>query len=163
MKKKWNVRKDEEGVSPVIATILMVAITVVLAAVLYVMVMGIEPPDPSSTPMGLSKQYKDSTSISLLVASAPSTATVGATDIQINHNGVPTAITNATVYDGSANLAAWLDPGSGWNYTNGYDENSLKYVAGMSLIIRTDSLSNGDIITLSSTMNNFGTTTYKVT
>ena len=36
-KKKWT----EEGVSPVIATILMVAITVVLAAVLYVMVMGI--------------------------------------------------------------------------------------------------------------------------
>lgn len=32
------VRKDEDAVSPVIATILMVAITVVLAAVLYVMV-----------------------------------------------------------------------------------------------------------------------------
>jgi len=37
MKKSW---KDRKGVSPVIATILMVAITVVLAAVLYVMVMG---------------------------------------------------------------------------------------------------------------------------
>lgn len=36
MKRIWR----EEGVSPVIATILMVAITVVLAAVLYVMVMG---------------------------------------------------------------------------------------------------------------------------
>jgi flagellin-like protein len=34
--KKWN----KKGVSPVIATILMVAITVVLAAVLYVMVIG---------------------------------------------------------------------------------------------------------------------------
>jgi len=33
-------RKDERGVSPVIATILMVAITVVLAAVLYMMVVG---------------------------------------------------------------------------------------------------------------------------
>ncbi|HIH02144.1 TPA: type IV pilin [Thermoplasmata archaeon] len=40
MKKIWAVRKDAEGVSPVIATILMVAITVVLAAVLYVMVLG---------------------------------------------------------------------------------------------------------------------------
>jgi len=38
MKKSWKIRKDLEGVSPVIATILMVAITVVLAAVLYVMV-----------------------------------------------------------------------------------------------------------------------------
>ncbi len=37
-KRTWNIRKDGKGVSPVIATILMVAITVVLAAVLYVMV-----------------------------------------------------------------------------------------------------------------------------
>src|SRR5947209_19977316 len=35
------IRKDEAAVSPVIATILMVAITVVLAAVLYVMVSGL--------------------------------------------------------------------------------------------------------------------------
>ncbi len=40
MKKMWKMRKDKSAVSPVIATILMVAITVVLAAVLYVMVMG---------------------------------------------------------------------------------------------------------------------------
>ncbi len=40
MKKIWAVRKDSEAASPVIATILMVAITVVLAAVLYVMVLG---------------------------------------------------------------------------------------------------------------------------
>jgi flagellin-like protein len=44
MKKKW---RNKDGVSPVIATILMVAITVVLAAVLYVMVieLGGGPPD----------------------------------------------------------------------------------------------------------------------
>jgi flagellin-like protein len=35
------IRKDDRAVSPVIATILMVAITVVLAAVLYVMVSGL--------------------------------------------------------------------------------------------------------------------------
>lgn len=38
---KTIVRKNDEAVSPVIATILMVAITVVLAAVLYVMVSGL--------------------------------------------------------------------------------------------------------------------------
>jgi flagellin-like protein len=48
MKKMW---KNRSGVSPVIATILMVAITVVLAAVLYVMVMGFGG-NPSSTPTG---------------------------------------------------------------------------------------------------------------
>src|SRR5881409_2007586 len=43
------IRKDEQAVSPVIATILMVAITVVLAAVLYVMVSGLIS-GPGSTP-----------------------------------------------------------------------------------------------------------------
>ena len=41
MKKIWTSRKNEEAVSPVIATILLVAITVVLTAVLYMMVLGI--------------------------------------------------------------------------------------------------------------------------
>ena len=38
--KRVYKKRDEDAVSPVIATILMVAITVVLAAVLYVMVIG---------------------------------------------------------------------------------------------------------------------------
>ena len=38
---KAIIQRDEQAVSPVIATILMVAITVVLAAVLYVMVSGL--------------------------------------------------------------------------------------------------------------------------
>jgi flagellin-like protein len=52
MKRIWSVRKEKEGVSPVIATILMVAITVVLAAVLYVMVIqfgGDRPDFPPTT------------------------------------------------------------------------------------------------------------------
>ncbi len=52
MKRKSFIRKDEEGVSPVIATILMVAITVVLAAVLYIMVIGLTPGTSSQTPTG---------------------------------------------------------------------------------------------------------------
>ena len=51
-------RKDERGVSPVIATILMVAITVVLAAVLYVMgtriIVPPEEPKPIVNLSGLS-------------------------------------------------------------------------------------------------------------
>jgi len=39
-KMSWLVRSESEAVSPVIATILLVAITVVLAATLYVMVFG---------------------------------------------------------------------------------------------------------------------------
>ncbi len=51
MRKIWKQR-NEEGVSPVIATILMVAITVVLAAVLYVMVIGLVDNDGRRTPAG---------------------------------------------------------------------------------------------------------------
>jgi len=50
MKKIWKLRRNAEAVSPVIATILMVAITVVLAAVLYVMVMGFSQGGGANTP-----------------------------------------------------------------------------------------------------------------
>ena len=50
MRKSWTIRKDAKAVSPVIATILMVAITVVLAAVLYVMVTGFLNPGASTKP-----------------------------------------------------------------------------------------------------------------
>ena len=46
--KRRNVLKDDEAVSPVIATILMVAITVVLAATLYMMLPGA---DDAGTPV----------------------------------------------------------------------------------------------------------------
>src|SRR5205823_7040617 len=48
---KCVIRKDERAVSPVIATILMVAITVVLAAVLYVMVSGLITPVGGNKPL----------------------------------------------------------------------------------------------------------------
>jgi len=48
MRTVW--RKDRNAVSPVIATILMVAVTVVLAAVLYVMVVGFEPQQDLNPP-----------------------------------------------------------------------------------------------------------------
>jgi archaeal type IV pilus assembly protein PilA len=53
MKKIW---KNRSGVSPVIATILMVAITVVLAAVLYVMVMGFGTGPSSNPTVSLTKE-----------------------------------------------------------------------------------------------------------
>ena len=53
MKNVPLIRKDESAVSPVIATILMVAITVVLAAVLYVMVSGLLS-GPGNAPQAMS-------------------------------------------------------------------------------------------------------------
>jgi len=82
MKRSW---KDRKGVSPVIATILMVAITVVLAAVLYVMVMGLG--DISTTPYGqITKVEKTGTGGYKLTLSTFSPSTK-LTDIKVNVNG----------------------------------------------------------------------------
>ena len=48
--RRWR-KKGKRGVSPIIATILLVAITVVLAAVLYILISGLTK-GPSNTPIG---------------------------------------------------------------------------------------------------------------
>ena len=50
--RKVYKKREEDAVSPVIATILMVAITVVLAAVLYVMVIGMGGGGTETAPVG---------------------------------------------------------------------------------------------------------------
>jgi len=50
MNRNWR-RKRNRGVSPIIATILLVAITVVLAAVLYILISGLTK-GPGNTPLG---------------------------------------------------------------------------------------------------------------
>jgi flagellin-like protein len=50
--RNWR-RKHQRGVSPIIATILLVAITVVLAAVLYILISGLTK-GPGNTPLGTS-------------------------------------------------------------------------------------------------------------
>ena len=50
MTRRWR-QKGKRGVSPIIATILLVAITVVLAAVLYILISGLTK-GPGSTPLG---------------------------------------------------------------------------------------------------------------
>ena len=48
--RRWR-KRGKRGVSPIIATILLVAITVVLAAVLYILISGLTK-GPGSTPVG---------------------------------------------------------------------------------------------------------------
>ncbi|MEE9236800.1 MAG: archaellin/type IV pilin N-terminal domain-containing protein [Thermoplasmata archaeon] len=76
MRTKWAIRRDQKAVSPVIATILMVAITVVLAAVLYVMVSGlVQGPGSTPQPIGVSVtgDLAGGTQWKLAIASSPST------------------------------------------------------------------------------------------
>ena len=51
MNRDWRRKRRQRGVSPIIATILLVAITVVLAAVLYILISGLTK-GPGNTPIG---------------------------------------------------------------------------------------------------------------
>jgi len=93
MRKCLVIRKDERGVSPVIATILMVAITVVLAAVLYVMVTGLlSGPGTGPQAMGVSVT-SNSVNWVILVSSTPSGKAYTATTLTLLK---PDATTNLT-------------------------------------------------------------------
>jgi len=91
---KSIIRKDEAAVSPVIATILMVAITVVLAAVLYVMVSGLlTPTGQGPRVMGVNIGTSgDGTNWTLLITSTPSGLTTAAVKLQITTQGGLTAL-----------------------------------------------------------------------
>src|SRR5256712_14109358 len=87
------IRSDREGVSPVIATILLVAITVVLAAVLYVMVSGLLTPvgnGPQIIGVVLSKTG-DGKNWSLEIASTPLGLTPGTVHLELTSPGGQTA------------------------------------------------------------------------
>jgi flagellin-like protein len=93
---KAIIRKDEDAVSPVIATILMVAITVVLAAVLYVMVSGLIT-SPGSTPkaMGVSISQAANGNWTALFSNVPTGLTSANTFLTvIGSGGNSTSLTN---------------------------------------------------------------------
>ena len=97
MKKLWLIRKDQEAVSPVIATILMVAITVVLAAVLYVMVSGLlSGPGAGPRSLGINKETSgDGSKWELTITTAPSGLTT---------TGASATMLTVFKADGSTNL-----------------------------------------------------------
>src|SRR2546428_2614898 len=86
---KSIIRKDEAAVSPVIATILMVAITVVLAAVLYVMVSGLlTPTGQGPRVMGVNIGTSgDGTNWTLLITTTPTGLTTSAVKLTITTTG----------------------------------------------------------------------------
>ncbi len=100
MKKMWNIRKDSSGVSPVIATILMVAITVVLAAVLYVMVSGFGG-GGDATPTGdIKSTSKTSTAATFVFGPInPDTQWI---DCKLTISGTADTVTNATSFSVSS-------------------------------------------------------------
>lgn len=98
MKKTWTVRKDSDAVSPVIATILMVAITVVLAAVLYVMVLG----------FGTNTSQTPSTTLTDTTITSGVKVTFGAVNEDIPWDDISFLISDGTNSGGWANLTATM-------------------------------------------------------
>ena len=100
-------RKNKSAVSPVIGTILMVAITVVLAAVLYVMVAGLGPGQQSIPPAAVLSAQGWASSGSYTNFSFQVT-TVTPSGAQINPTALQYIVSNSaqtTMYSGAANAS----------------------------------------------------------
>jgi archaeal type IV pilus assembly protein PilA len=107
MKKIWAMRKETDGVSPVIATILMVAITVVLAAVLYVMVLGIGGPGTTVPAVGTTKGTT-ATSYTWTITAIGSGASILKSDVYVQIKNGTTGLFSlqTTVLTATATLTA---------------------------------------------------------
>jgi flagellin-like protein len=157
MKKIWKIRKDSEAVSPVIATILMVAITVVLAAVLYVMVMGFGT-GGNTAPTGSFTNVQKATSTSEKMFFGPFNKDVKPSDIKIvveNQSAAQSSTYTLPATDLSGNLAlvAGGTPVTGISTTTPPAYTDL---AG------DKKISNQDYITITFTFSGSGSLSYKV-
>ena len=149
MKKIWSIRKDGDGVSPVIATILMVAITVVLAAVLYVMVLGIGGDTGASINVSMTKD-STATNWTYSVTAISGTSQLAQSDVYLIVKNQDNAVNvSATV------LSSLTSYTSGVKYV---DANTASYLnAGDYIILDRDYFQTGSSIQLT---DSSGQTTY---
>ena len=137
LKEMKKVYRKEEGVSPVIATILMVAITVVLAATVYIMVSGMGAGGTNKLIASLTYDQGQSDPANGVVylrvsMSAPSSAAW--TKVKITIGGTGSALS-----------------GQSGNTINGYTVDILDYDA-------SGDLSDGDVIYIHGSNSLAGTT-----
>ncbi len=118
-----TIVRNDEAVSPVIATILMVAITVVLAAVLYVMVSGLITSPQTAQQVGAAvTRSGDGTNWIITLTSVPSglaqtttfltltTASGGSTSINaVPFGSLKTTTSGVTYYNSSASSVSAND------------------------------------------------------
>lgn len=114
-----NIVSNSDAVSPVIGTILMVAVTVVMAAIIGVFVFG------------MTTEIKKTPSVSFRVSNLADTTIK---DIQITHKGGDKLLAN--LWEVSVR-----DVGNTTNYTMG----TLDFEAGQSLIIRSQTNLSGTL------------------
>ena len=131
--------KKEKGVSPVIATILMVAITVVLASAVYLMVSGYIGSSPSK-PVAMSFTVTSTSTSSVFQVVAGNISVTASTPLIITvTNSSGTWTISLSTLSGVSNKA--LTPPSG---------SSTKVYVTITSVTGNTYLSAGDTITLSS-------------
>ena len=138
--KRFAKRMKDSGVSPVIATILMVAITVVLAAVLYVMVSGFTHSPGTANSAGLNEAQATGTSWTVTVSSV-SASNIGLSNLKIVISGG-----NATT-DGTFTMGTLSSTGASMTFS------VASSLTGSFTILSGNSgtyLSAGDYFTISS-------------
>jgi flagellin-like protein len=136
MKKMW---KNRSGVSPVIATILMVAITVVLAAVLYVMVMGFGGTNASAPSGAFASAEKSSTNVAKYTFSSMSKDT----------KFVDCKFTMGV--NGTMAAEAKTITGTGTSQTLTFSVSSVSYTVTFTDLGGDGKISTGDYVTISTT------------
>ena len=135
MKRVWAIRKDAEAVSPVIATILMVAITVVLAAVLYVMVLG----------FGGGGQQTPTATYNATTITNGKKITV----LDITNKGVPWDDITLVLTDGGTNTASWatLTKDALDNSPGNSDNQSAKALGSLSVCLLVTDMGGNGLVT----------------
>jgi len=150
MKKIWRIRKDSEAVSPVIATILMVAITVVLAAVLYVMVLGFG---------GTSAQTPAATYQKNTITNGQKITIVSITKTDVPWDDVTIQVSDGTT------ILAWTPTKAAQSSTNAVPLGAKVLSTGLTVSVNlTDVSGNGfvsgtDYFTIQATVGAFASTT----
>jgi len=128
MKSLRKFKKNAEAVSPVIATILMVAITVVLAAVLLVMVMNMTEDTPPSSATITATADANYLNVTVSVINAPAPAsdilvkavnTTNTTVLEGSWSG--TQVSNGAIF--TAEIIDQLDEGSTYTIQLVYEPN----------------------------------------
>ncbi|MCL5677767.1 MAG: type IV pilin N-terminal domain-containing protein [Candidatus Thermoplasmatota archaeon] len=109
--KKMAKRLKDSGVSPVIATILMVAITVVLAAVLYVMVSGFTHSPGTANSAGLTEAAGSGGSYTVTISSV-SASNIPVANLKIVISGATITTLDGTYANNSDANGLWSTAGS---------------------------------------------------
>lgn len=146
MSKKSTIGKDRAGVSPVIATILLVAMTVVLAAILYVMVTSIVNGNITVTPIMSTSKTTDNENFVWTITAISGSHPVLKSDVYVQ-------LKNGTVFIIETAPLITVDGSPGCAGTHGFNYSSS--TAG-------DYISVGDVFRLTKTYP-LGTTITLVT